>query len=106
MCTQSTSKTTDFVYVCDLKGLHVNTNDVCMYKNGVACTHTYTHTHTHTHTHPGEVVSAVDNKVDVFIDGGIRKGTDILKALALGAKAVFIGWSDLMDTKKIFSGIA
>ena len=30
-------------------------------------------------------------KCEVYIDGGIRTGTDVLKALALGAKAVFIG---------------
>ncbi|HEY9728406.1 MAG TPA: alpha-hydroxy acid oxidase [Chroococcales cyanobacterium] len=38
-----------------------------------------------------EVVAAVGNKVDVLVDGGIRRGTDILKALALGAKAVLVG---------------
>ena len=38
-----------------------------------------------------EVVKAVDGKVDVFMDGGVRQGTDVLKALALGAKAVFVG---------------
>ena len=38
-----------------------------------------------------EVVEAVDGKMDVFVDGGVRKGTDVFKALALGAKAVFIG---------------
>ncbi|XP_065597794.1 2-Hydroxyacid oxidase 1 [Cyrtonyx montezumae] len=38
-----------------------------------------------------EIVEAVGEKVEVFLDGGIRKGTDVLKALALGAKAVFIG---------------
>ncbi|XP_067311025.1 hydroxyacid oxidase 1 [Pseudorasbora parva] len=38
-----------------------------------------------------EVVEAVEGKVEVFMDGGIRKGTDVLKALALGAKAVFVG---------------
>uniref|UniRef100_A0A8D0KP83 (S)-2-hydroxy-acid oxidase n=1 Tax=Salvator merianae TaxID=96440 RepID=A0A8D0KP83_SALMN len=38
-----------------------------------------------------EIVEAVEGKVEVFVDGGIRKGTDVLKALALGAKAVFIG---------------
>ncbi|MEB3339446.1 alpha-hydroxy acid oxidase [Okeania sp.] len=38
-----------------------------------------------------EVVAAVGNKVDVLMDGGIRRGTDILKALALGAKAVLVG---------------
>jgi 4-hydroxymandelate oxidase len=39
----------------------------------------------------GEVVAAVGDKVDVLVDGGIRRGTDILKALALGAKAVLLG---------------
>jgi len=39
----------------------------------------------------GEVVAAVNNRVPVFVDGGFRRGTDIFKALALGAKAVGIG---------------
>jgi 4-hydroxymandelate oxidase len=38
-----------------------------------------------------EVVAAVGHKVDVLVDGGIRRGTDVLKALALGAKAVLLG---------------
>jgi len=38
-----------------------------------------------------EVVTAVADKAEVLVDGGIRRGTDILKALALGAKAVFLG---------------
>ncbi|KAG9335810.1 hypothetical protein JZ751_003642 [Albula glossodonta] len=38
-----------------------------------------------------EVVEAVGGQVDVFLDGGVRRGTDVLKALALGAKAVFLG---------------
>jgi 4-hydroxymandelate oxidase len=37
------------------------------------------------------VVDAVGEKLDVLVDGGIRRGTDVLKALALGAKAVMIG---------------
>jgi isopentenyl diphosphate isomerase/L-lactate dehydrogenase-like FMN-dependent dehydrogenase len=38
-----------------------------------------------------EVVEAVGGKVPVLIDGGVRRGTDVLKALALGATAVGIG---------------
>lgn len=38
-----------------------------------------------------EVVRAVAGRVEVYLDGGVRKGTDVLKALALGAKAVFVG---------------
>nr|XP_039261277.1 hydroxyacid oxidase 1-like isoform X2 [Styela clava] len=38
-----------------------------------------------------EVVKAVNCRVDVYFDGGIRKGTDVAKAIALGAKAIFVG---------------
>ena len=38
-----------------------------------------------------EVITAVDRKVEVLIDGGIRRGSDIVKAICLGAKAVLIG---------------
>jgi 4-hydroxymandelate oxidase len=38
-----------------------------------------------------EIVAAVGKRIPVFIDGGIRRGTDIFKALALGATAVGIG---------------
>lgn len=37
------------------------------------------------------VVAAVSGRAEVLVDGGIRRGTDVLKALALGARAVLIG---------------
>jgi 4-hydroxymandelate oxidase len=37
------------------------------------------------------VVDAVGDLLDVLVDGGIRRGTDVIKALALGARAVLIG---------------
>lgn len=37
------------------------------------------------------VARRVDRRVPIFFDGGIRRGTDILKAIALGARAVMIG---------------
>jgi len=38
-----------------------------------------------------EVADVVQDKIEILIDGGIRRGTDILKAIALGAKAVLVG---------------
>ena len=38
-----------------------------------------------------EVVNEVGKRIPVFWDGGVRRGTDVFKALALGAKAVGIG---------------
>jgi isopentenyl diphosphate isomerase/L-lactate dehydrogenase-like FMN-dependent dehydrogenase len=38
-----------------------------------------------------EVVEAVAGRCDVYVDGGIRTGGDVFKALALGAKCVFVG---------------
>ncbi|KAF3606803.1 hypothetical protein DY000_02050669 [Brassica cretica] len=38
-----------------------------------------------------EVVHVVGRRIPVLLDGGIRRGTDVFKALALGAKAVLIG---------------
>jgi 4-hydroxymandelate oxidase len=46
-----------------------------------------------------EVVDAVDGRCEVLIDGGFRRGIDVLKALALGASAVLIG-------RPIFYGLA
>ncbi len=37
-----------------------------------------------------EIVEAVEGRVPVFVDGGFRRGTDVLKALALGATAVMV----------------
>lgn len=42
-----------------------------------------------------DVVQAVGGKIPVFMDGGIRRGTDALKALALGAQAVLVGRAPL-----------
>jgi 4-hydroxymandelate oxidase len=48
-----------------------------------------------------EVVDAVGDKAEIYVDGGIRRGTDVIKALALGARAVLIGrpvyWGLAMD---------
>ena len=38
-----------------------------------------------------EVVSAVGDRIEVLMDGGIRRGSDIVKAICLGARAVLIG---------------
>jgi 4-hydroxymandelate oxidase len=37
------------------------------------------------------IVDAVGDRIEVLLDGGVRRGTDVLKALALGARAVLIG---------------
>ena len=38
-----------------------------------------------------EVVAAVAGRVEVYVDGGLRRGADVLKALALGARGVLVG---------------
>ena len=38
-----------------------------------------------------EVVGAVRGRAEVYMDGGVRRGTDVLKAIALGARAVLVG---------------
>jgi L-lactate dehydrogenase (cytochrome) len=38
-----------------------------------------------------EVVDAVGDRLDVMMDGGVQRGTDVLKAVSLGAKAVGLG---------------
>jgi len=41
--------------------------------------------------HLAEIVDAVGDKIEVILDGGVRRGTHVLKALALGAKACSFG---------------
>jgi 4-hydroxymandelate oxidase len=45
------------------------------------------------------IVDAVGDRLDVLVDGGVRRGTDVVKALALGARAVMIG-------RPVVSGLA
>jgi isopentenyl diphosphate isomerase/L-lactate dehydrogenase-like FMN-dependent dehydrogenase len=42
-----------------------------------------------------EVVEAVDGRIEVLVDGGVRRGTDVVRALALGARAVLAGRAPL-----------
>jgi 4-hydroxymandelate oxidase len=39
----------------------------------------------------GRVAETVSGRAEIYVDGGIRRGTDVLKALALGARAVLVG---------------
>jgi L-lactate dehydrogenase (cytochrome) len=38
-----------------------------------------------------EVLAAVGSRAEVLVDGGIRRGSDVVKALAMGARAVLLG---------------
>jgi L-lactate dehydrogenase (cytochrome) len=38
-----------------------------------------------------EVAASVDDRIEVLLDGGVRRGSDVVKALCLGARAVMIG---------------
>src|SRR5207247_9163265 len=38
-----------------------------------------------------EVLASVGDRIEVLIDGGIRRGSDIVKALCIGARAVLVG---------------
>jgi isopentenyl diphosphate isomerase/L-lactate dehydrogenase-like FMN-dependent dehydrogenase len=38
-----------------------------------------------------QIADAVDGAVEIYVDGGVRRGTDVLKAIACGARATFIG---------------
>ena len=50
------------------------------------------------------IVAAIGRKAEVYLDGGITLGTDVLKAIALGAKMVFVGrpvlWGLAYDGQK------
>ena len=39
----------------------------------------------------GAPLAAAGNRLEILLDGGVRRGTDVLKALALGARAVLLG---------------
>jgi len=51
-----------------------------------------------------EAVAAARGNLEIYLDGGIRRGADVVKAIALGAKAVFIGrplfWGLAVDGEK------
>jgi len=51
-----------------------------------------------------EVVTEVAGRIPVFVDGGVRRGTDVFKALALGAKGVGIGRPFLWGLGAFWSG--
>jgi 4-hydroxymandelate oxidase len=61
-----------------------------------------------------EVAAAVGDRAEVYVDGGIRRGTDVVKALALGARAVLVGrpvlWGLTMGgahgVERVLSGLA
>lgn len=56
-----------------------------------------------------DVVQAVAGRAEVYVDGGIRRGTDVLKAVALGARAVLVGrpvlWGLAVDGEAGVGGI-
>ena len=55
-----------------------------------------------------EVVDAATGRLEVYLDGGVRRGSDVLKALALGARAVLLGrpipWGLATAARKAWSG--
>ncbi len=57
-----------------------------------------------------EVVAAVDGAAEVYVDGGVRRGQHVVKALALGARAVFVGrpfmWALVAGGQPAVEGVA
>jgi isopentenyl diphosphate isomerase/L-lactate dehydrogenase-like FMN-dependent dehydrogenase len=39
-----------------------------------------------------EIMDIVDGKIPILVDSGFRRGSDVMKALSLGADAVLVGW--------------
>ncbi|MFT3724432.1 MAG: alpha-hydroxy acid oxidase [Hyphomonadaceae bacterium] len=80
-----------------IKGLETSEDAALAVKNGADGIIVSNHGGRATETGRGtleclpEVVKAVNGKIPVLVDGGVRRGTDVLKALALGATAVGIG---------------
>jgi 4-hydroxymandelate oxidase len=56
-----------------------------------------------------EITAAVAGKVELYVDGGIRRGTDIVKALAIGARAVLVArpviWGLALDGAEGVRGV-
>lgn len=48
-----------------------------------------------------QVVKAAQGRIPVFLDGGIRRGTDVFKALALGASGIFVSSSTITNSLHI-----
>ncbi len=53
-----------------------------------------------------DVAAAVGEQAEVYVDGGLRDGTDVLVGLALGARAVFLGRSPLLALIDGAAGVA
>ena len=53
-----------------------------------------------------DIAEEVKNRIEIYLDGGIRSGSDVFKALALGARAVFLGrpviWGLIYGVSKSF----
>jgi L-lactate dehydrogenase (cytochrome) len=80
-----------------VKGVHTGDDARCAIDAGAAAIVVSNHGGRQLDGVPGslralpEVLDAVNGRVEVMVDGGIRRGSDIVKALCLGARAVLIG---------------